>query len=150
MSTTRDCGALGFQVTVPMGRERLSAALEDYALPARRLAPIPTGIEKLLDGWMNAVEMLRFAEVIRIRDSSFDSKRTEHKIACEQLIADGGKFIQLIKAAGEIQALPYTLEDVEATLESLQDSYRVVHHPTLTAGDRDKLAMILDEPEYQD
>ncbi len=97
--------------------------------------------------WMVKVREFRRAEAHRLKESSYEKLREEHRALIVWLLSEGEQLLRAWRTIPDMPKLLFTLQDLQAVLEGLSDTYVCEHRPSLTAQARQTILASLDEQE---
>jgi len=109
---------------VPQRVEANRRSLEGLRIPRNVLFTF------LAIDWFNAVKQFRDAEAEYLCESGrFEKSLDEHRAAISQLISQGENVALAVKRSGLFAGVDFSLEDIQATVGSLRETFRGVHGP---------------------
>jgi len=99
-------------------------------------------------GWLVQVDAFRNAEEAFMMAGHYEESLPDHRVFLAELIAEGEKIVWSIKRNGmAANELKFTLEDVEATLDSLHTNFRCEHGPKNSQKTNELIAQLFDGPQ---
>jgi hypothetical protein len=96
-------------------------------------------------GFLTETETFREAEEIFMLEGTYESMREDHRSHLAKLIADGEEIVWSIKNNGlAADQLQFTLEDVQATLDSLLTTFRCEYGPKNSQKTNELIGKLFD------
>ena len=107
--------------------------------------PIEVGNALVATFWLARVEGFREEEEKYLLSGEYASKLEDHRVVLTDLIAKGEAIIWGAKKNGMVATpLNFTIEDLQATLESLHRTFRAEHGPKNSRRTDELIAQLFD------
>jgi hypothetical protein len=107
--------------------------------------PAPVANAAQAAAWLMGVEAFRELEAKLIADGSHEKLLQEHRVLLSDIIAEGEKILGAVRKSGmTAEAVKFTVEDMEATLESLHITFRCEHGPKNSQKTNELIAQLFD------
>lgn len=97
--------------------------------------------------WIGEVMAFRAGEEQLMLDDRYDATLPDHRVTLSNLIATGEGIVRAVQHSGMATGIGFTLEDVQATVNSLHTTFRCEHGPRNSQKTNELIAQLFHGAE---
>jgi len=109
-------------------------------------APPPVSSAARAKFWLAVVDAFREAEDKLMLEGIHKKRINEHRVSLSALIADGEMILRTVREIGMAQT-GFSIDDLQATLDSLHNTFRREHGPRNSARTNEAISKLFDVSE---